>query len=125
MPHILRHLLLTVAILLPAACQSEDATVNQTAYFKSDERDRVIAYHSQEKLTEAEARDISDGQTFTAGRLGRIAFYSGGDNPSPADAVTLARDLQAALIAIANPPHDDWDWLFMSHPSGKAEMRAR
>lgn len=101
----------------------EATQLDQTGYFKSAENDRIIAYHSTEKLTYEHAQDIANEQFFTQGRVGRIAFYSGQENAAPRDELTLSSGLQPALIVLSNPPYDTWDWLFMQHPSGETELR--
>lgn len=100
------------------------AEASQTGYFKSDARDRVLAYQSIEPLTETAVREIVDRQTLTAGRVARFVFYSG-QVSGPKDALTLAPSLQDALELTVTPPFDAWDWLVMINPAGEVTLRAR
>tara|TARA_R110002020_G_scaffold474099_3_gene704526 strand:- start:1552 stop:1932 length:381 start_codon:yes stop_codon:yes gene_type:complete len=113
------------AVFAFAGCdEAEESAATQTGYFKSDANERVIAYHSDEPLTREDVEAVVSGQVFTQGRLGRVVFYSGQDNPAPADALTLAADLPAALQVTANPPFDQWDWVLSVNPAGERSWKS-
>ena len=97
--------------------------IEQTGYFKSDERDRIMAFHSDQPLSEVEARALFEQQTKTQGRAFRAVAYSGKDNPGPADALTLAGSFQRALEVTVTPPHDDWDWMYIVNPAGNVTLK--
>ena len=102
----------------------EPRVAEEIGYYKSDELHRVRSYHSAEPLTEAQAREHFDGEFHTEGRLSRSVYYSGAAQ-APADALTLAGGLQAALAVTTNPPFDNWDWMVHRNPAGLVSVKAR
>ncbi|HCO91079.1 MAG TPA: hypothetical protein DIT40_08915 [Alphaproteobacteria bacterium] len=95
----------------------------QVGYFKSPDRDRVMAYYRTDPLTRSEAESLFEEVPETAGRVTRVVIYSGADNPAPASGLTLAENLLAAMQMVSMPPHDDWDWLLMINPAGERTIK--
>jgi len=109
---------------VPASdARAERPTVHRVGYFKSGVRDRVIAFRSDRRLTEGEAVAVFERLPRTGGRLFQMVVYSG-DVPAPADALTLAPSLMAALQVTASPPFDRWDWIVFANPAGEVTVRA-
>ncbi|WP_273281044.1 hypothetical protein [Pseudooceanicola atlanticus] len=120
-------LLVVVGFLAYDLLGSEDgaAPFQEVGYFKSDEGDRVFAYQTAEPVDRGGAERILDGAMNTPGRATRAAIYSGVDNPGPGEELTLAENLEEALIIISTPPHDDWDWLLVVNPAGERSIRSQ
>lgn len=96
---------------------------SSAGYFKSEDRDRVRAFHSSQPVSETEALQLFERQTITTGRVTRFVIYVGADNPAPEDDLTLAGSLQNALAITVSPPHDDWSWMYMVNPAGEATLK--
>lgn len=92
--------------------------IDQVGYYKAANRDRVMSFHSDEKLTLAEICALWQRLPYTRGTLFRGVAYSG-ENPAPADALTFALDLRRALVVTITPPFDKSDWMFMVNPAGQ------
>lgn len=113
------------ALLAFSGCdETASADVTQVGYFKSAENDRVMAFRSDAPLTQEDAEAVVAAQVFTAGRLGRVVFYSGADTPVPGDALTLAETLGAALEITATAPYDGWDWSLSINPAGARSWKS-
>ncbi len=94
--------------------------VEQTGYFKSPNRDRVMAFYSNQKLGEEDVRTVIEKQTQTKGALFRAVFISGTIEPLR-DGLTLAPDLQKAMQVTAE--HDNFDWMVMINPAGDMTIK--
>lgn len=97
--------------------------VDQTGYFKDDRRNRILAYYTSEPLSRDEVDTVVEGQIMTDGAIARLVFYSGTDNPAPADILTLAPTIQRALELTVTPPFDDWDWMVLRNPAGEMTFK--
>lgn len=106
------------SLALIAALAGCKPSAKQTGYFKSDARDRVIAYHSEAALGEADARAILDAAPATAGRVTAILIYEGRAS-GPGDRLTTSADLTAALRLVGSPPYDNWTWRLRINPAGQ------
>lgn len=105
----IRAALLALALAAPALAGAAE----RVAYFKSEDRARVIAYQGAEG--EAEARAILERATVTEGRAALLLFYPP-EAEAPGDALTLAPDLAAAMRVAAGFP--DWRYRLRINPAG-------
>lgn len=111
-----------VAVL--AAANSSGTSAETQGYFKSENRDRVIAFYAKEPLTDAEARDVFAGVTVTQGRPVLAVIYQG-PSRAPGDRLTRSPDFAAAAALIAAPPFDAWSWRMRVNPAGLQTIDAQ
>lgn len=114
-----------LAILAPTSDEDPAQEIRQIGYFKDDDRNRVLAYHVDERPPEEVVFELFDRVPWTEGHLTRALIYVGADNPAPADGLTLARDLKSALVLTANPPFDDWAWVLHINPKGEKTVSSQ
>ncbi|MEM8854715.1 MAG: hypothetical protein AAGD34_13520 [Pseudomonadota bacterium] len=111
----------TLAVLMVAACVAAACTPSedliQAAYFKSDERHRVLAYHSEESLTPGQARALLKNVAWTEGTLTAAYLYEDGD-AIPREAISSASDYLAAMRITERPPYNVWYCRLVIAPTG-------
>lgn len=92
--------------------------VVRAGYYMSEDRHRIITFHTAGPLTEEQAIEVFESVTHTQGRMTRALIYEGADNTPPDADLTLAKSIQEAMALTANPPHDDWAWRMQINPAG-------
>lgn len=111
----------TFAVLAVAACVASACTPSedliQAAYYKSDERHRVLAYRSQGDLTPGQARALLKNVAWTEGTLTAAYLYEE-DGDIPREAISSASDYLAAMRITERPPYNLWYCRLVIAPSG-------
>jgi len=96
----------------------ETPGADRVGYFKSPDRDRVMAYQATGPMIAAQAREILEAAPSTSGR-GTLAVMYRADDSAPGGQLTTASSLAAALRMVAEPPFDDWAWRMRINPAGR------
>lgn len=104
-------------VALLVVSNSGGPSAETQGYFKSESRDRVIAFYAKEPLTDAEARAVFARVTVTQGRPALAVIYQGAAR-APGDRLTGSPDFATAASLIAAPPFDAWSWRMRVNPAG-------
>jgi len=90
--------------------------VERVGYFKSPDRDRVVAFQAAAPLDAAAARAALEAAPFTAGRVFAGVIYPPG-TPAPGGVLTAAPSLPAAL-AMVGEDFPGWSYRLRRNPAG-------
>lgn len=97
----------TVLAILAFMQSGSPAAVTMDGYYKSANRDRVVAYVATMSLTADETRAALERAPTTAGRTTIVVVYATG-TPAPGGRLTNARDLADAARIVGTAPFDKW-----------------
>lgn len=115
----LRHLVPPVLCLSLAACNSDSP--EQVGYFKSDNRNRVFAYHAPAALPPGAPGEFLAGRMHTPGQLTVAALYIG-DTSTPGHALTTAPDYLTAAEMLFAPEFMGWACRAVINPLGEVSL---
>lgn len=111
--------ILSLLFLALVACNSD--TPERVGYFKSDNGNRVMSYHTPTPLTLGAAGDFLSGRMHTPGKITIAALYIG-DTPAPTDALTLAPDYLTAADLLFTPDFMGWTCRAVQSPLGEVSL---
>jgi hypothetical protein len=115
---------LAAAAAILAAGVSGPGRPDQVGYFKSTDRNRVMAYTATEDMSEAEARAFLADVMHTPGQLTFAVIYPPHAlHPGPRLATASSYLTAAAMLDTA--PHAGWSWGVVINPTGAARFDMR
>ncbi|MGX0901456.1 hypothetical protein ACSSV8_000010 [Roseovarius sp. MBR-79] len=98
--------------------------VEQTGYFKDDDRYRVMAFRAEEHLDQSAAEAALAGVMHSPGSTTWAVIY-GPEARDPGLLLTTEKSRAAAVEMIMSPPFDGWDWYLTIRHDGLRSLKPR
>ncbi|MCP5074966.1 MAG: hypothetical protein GY947_16960 [Rhodobacteraceae bacterium] len=102
-------------LLLAVAAPALAHDIEQAAYFKDGDGNRIVVYAAEPDMDAEDIREETRQTPNTAGRSTVVFVYPSGDVPDLA-AVTGAAHLEAAVAAMYDPAVAVWRWRYEITP---------
>lgn len=108
-----------VGVATVAVFATGKSDMERVGYFKSDDRNRVMAYVAADGMSEVDAHTFLSSVMHTDGKLTFAVVYT--DDRHPGHTLTGAPDYLTAVDILEQPQFDGWSWGVVITPRGEVK----